>query len=388
MSSLLIHNARIVRPGEGIAAGSLRIDSGRIAQVGVSGRVPPAGADQLDAGGRWLTPGLIDIHTHGIHRFQYDAGPQHLTGAAGVLGAYGTTCVLPTLVPAPAGDLLPRLERIADALPTIGGVCIPGLHLEGPFVAVTGAACPTLPGDVRLLDEMIAACRGRVAAMSLSPETPNVLPVIERLRERGIAAFLTHTRATVEQTQAAIDAGATHATHFYDVFPVPPETEPGARPVGAVETILADPRATVDFIGDGCHVHPVAIRAALAAKGHTGVALISDSNIGAGLPPGEYDTPWGYRVRVRSGDGARNVNNNLLAGSALTMNVGMANLLRWLELPPEHVWAMGTSTPARIVGLAGKGRVEVGADADLVLWDDDLTPARTWVGGTCVYERR
>ncbi len=389
MTCMRIDNVRIVRPGKGIGLGRVLVERGRIAGVddasGPEVADGPTGCASIDGGGRLLTPGLIDVHTHGIHHYQYDMGPEHLLAAARVLGAYGTTCILPTLVPMPGPGLLPRLERIAEAIPAVTDVSIPGLHLEGPFVAVTGAACPTLPGDVGLLDEMMAACRGRVAAMSISPETPGILPVIERLRERGVAAFITHTRASVEQTQAAIDAGVTHATHFYDVFPVPPETEPGARPVGAVEAILADRRVSVDFICDGCHVHPVVIRATLAAKGHEGVVLITDSNIGAGLPPGEFDTPWGYRVRVRPGDGARNVNNNLLAGSALTMNVGMANLLRWLEMPAENVWAMGTSTPARRLGLAAKGVVETGADADLVLWNSDLTPAMTWVGGKCVY---
>jgi N-acetylglucosamine-6-phosphate deacetylase len=265
-------------------------------------------------------------------------------------------------------------------------VHIPGLHIEGPFMAVGGAACPTLPGDLGLLEEILAACAGRVAVMSLSPDAPHIVPVIRRLRERGIVVFLTHTRANVEDTEAALEAGAVHATHFYDVFYAPAETEPGARPVGAVEAILADPRASVDFIADGVHVHPTAIRAAVAAKSWRGVILITDSNIGAGLPAGVYDTPWGYPVKVSPTDAARHATKNFLAGSALTMDRGMENLLRWLKLPPEQTWAMGTLNPANLLGLTRKGRLEPGADADLVLWDDDLRPARTWLGGHCTYD--
>ena len=196
----------------------------------------------------------------------YESGPEALLSAAKELGRFGVTYVIPTLVPRIEEAFLRKLEQIADAIPSVHGVRVPGLHLEGPFVAIPGAACATVDGDLGLLEELLAACRGRVSVMSVSPETPNVLPVIERLCERGIKVFLTHTRATVEQTQAALDAGATHATHFYDVFPAPAETEPGVRPVGVVETMLADPRATVDFIADGVHVHPMAIRAAVAAK--------------------------------------------------------------------------------------------------------------------------
>lgn len=254
-------------------------------------------------------------------------------------------------------------------------------------MAIGGAACPTLPGDLDLLERIFAACDGRLAVMSLSPDAPNIVPVIRRLREKKILTFITHTRATVEQTEAALAAGASHATHFYDVFYSPAESDPGVRPVGVVEAMLADPRATVDFIADGVHVHPTAIRAAVAAKTFAGVVLITDSNIGAGLPPGVYDTPWGFPVRVAPETAARHATKNTLAGSALTMDRGMANLLRWLPLPPEQIWAMGTLNPARILGLERKGRLEPGADADLVLWEHDLRPARTWVAGKCTYEK-
>jgi len=379
----VLENVRIVRPGRCISSGSVTVRDGRIARIDPPAALPATGA-VVDGAGRLVTPGLIDIHTHGIRSHQYE-NPQDVLEAGPSLSAYGTTCFVPTVVPRPGPRLLANLERIVQAARRLQGVRVPGLHLEGPFMALSGAACPTMAGDVTYLDELIDACGGHVAAMSVSPEVDGILPVIERLRERGIVPFVTHTRATVEQTLAAVDAGARHATHFYDVFPIPPETEPGARPAGAVEVFLADSRTTVDFICDGCHVHPVAIKAAVAAKGWQGVVLITDSNIGAGLPPGEYDTPWGYRVRVRPGDGARNVENHVLAGSALTMNVGMANLLRWLTLPPEQVWAMGTANPARVLGLAGRGVIEEGADADLVLWNEDLTPACVWVGGQRVF---
>ena len=110
------------------------------------------------------------------------------------------------------------IAAIAAAIPTTPEVYIPGLHLEGPFMAVGGAACPTLPGDLGLLEEMLAACAGRLAVMSVSPDAPGIIPVIRRLRERGVVVFLTHTRANAEDTEAALEAGAVHATHFYDVF--------------------------------------------------------------------------------------------------------------------------------------------------------------------------
>jgi len=387
MSSVLIKNVRLVEPGRSIRPGDVLVRDGRIAALGSAvGAVPDA--EIVKGDGRLLTPGLIDVHTHGIMHSLYEMGPDGLRGAARELGRFGVTTVLPTIVPQIREGWLENLGRIAAAIPSVKEVNIPGLHIEGPFMAVGGAACPTLPGDLPLLDKILSACAGRMAVMSVSPDTPNIVPVIRRLRDEKVTVFLTHTRAGVAETEAALDAGAVHATHFYDVFYAPAETEPGARPVGAVEAILADPRASVDFIADGVHVHPTAIRAAVAAKSWAGVILITDSNIGAGLPPGVYDTPWGYRVKVSPGDAARHETKNFLAGSALTMDRGMANLLNWLKLPPEQVWAMGTLNPAQLLGLGRKGRLEPGADADLVLWDENLTAARTWVNGHSVYEKK
>ncbi len=390
MSALLIRDVRILNPGRETTPGDVLVRGGRIVLASALSQAASADgrdAERIDGRGRLLTPGLIDLHTHGVMHSLYESGPDGLRAAVRELGRFGVTTVLPTIVPQIRDGWLERLGEIAAAIPSVRDVHIPGLHIEGPFMAVGGAACPTLPGDLALLERILAACGDQLAIMSLSPDAPDIVPVIRRLREKNVAVFLTHTRASVEQTEAALEAGATHATHFYDVFYAPAETDPGVRPVGAVEAILADRRATVDFIADGIHVHPTAIRAAVAAKSWAGVVLITDSNIGAGLPAGTYDTPWGYPVRVSPDDAARHATKNFLAGSALTMDRGMANLLRWLDLPPEQVWAMGTLNPARVLGLHRKGRLEPGADADLVLWEDDLRPARTWVGGECTYER-
>jgi N-acetylglucosamine-6-phosphate deacetylase len=377
----LVTNARLLEPGKRVSSGDLLVENGRVAAVGHEATDLPDGVETVDAGGCLLTPGLVDLHTHGIERCIYELGPEQMSGACDCLARYGVTTVLPTTVPQTSDEYMERLAAVAATLPSIRNVSVPGLHLEGPFLALPGSGAATIPGDLVLLEELFEACRNRVTAMSVSPDAKNILPVIERLRERDVAVFLTHTRASVEETEAAIEAGARHATHFYDVFYPPAEKDPGVRPVGVVEAVLADPRATVDFIADGIHVHPTAIRAAVAAKGFEGISLITDSNVGAGLPPDVYNTPNGFRVRIEEGGAPRHETMGVLAGSALTMNRGMENLLDWLDLPPEQVWAMGTVNPARVVGLQDRGTLEVGSRADLVVWDNDLSPIRTWIGG-------
>ena len=390
MGSTLITHATLVFPGERSTPGSLLLSEGSIAALNPPESTVPPDTRRIDAGGRRVTPGLIDLHTHGVGSWLYEQSPESLLAGLAFLGRFGTTSVLPTLYRVMTRPSLPHLDALSRALGSARGVSVPGWHLEGPFLRLPGAGADTIPGDLGLLDELLAATHGRTRAMSISPDTPKILPVIERLVERGITPFITHTHASVEETERAIDAGARHATHFYDVFPVPEVREPGVRPCGAVEAILADPRCRVDFICDGVHVEPVAIRAALAAKGPGGVVLITDSNVGAGLPDGIYPTTFGFPVKVAAGNAARihdpkHPNHGSLAGSALTMDVGIANLHRWLRLPAEQIWALGTSSPAAVVGLERKGRLAVGADADLVLWNDDFTARTTWVGGEVVW---
>ena len=385
---LYIHHVRLVRPGESIAGGSALIRRGRIEELDGPA---PADAILLDGGNRLLSPGLIDLHTHGIGHFLYEHSPEDILSASRFLPQFGTTCALPTLYRVFDRGSLGHLARLAASLDGALGARFPGFHLEGPFLALPGAGAECIPGDLALLEDLLSACNGKALAMSVSPDTPEILPVIERLVEKGVVPLITHTRATVEQTCLAIEAGAIHATHFYDVFPLPPESDAGVRACGAVESLLADPRCSVDFIADGVHVHPMAIRCALAAKGFRKVLLITDSNIGAGLPEGVHDTSWGFSVRVQEGRGARvadpeNPRFGTLAGSALTMDAGIRNLHRWLNLPLDQVWAMGTLNVATLLGLKDLGRMQAGAAADLVLWNEDLTVCKTWVRGQLVFE--
>ena len=381
----VIENVNLVIPGNRIIHTAIRFENGKVAGLGADAhRV--AGDTVVNGAGRLLTPGLIDLHAHGVMQYAFGNGPDEMMAASSGLTRFGVTTVLPTVVPKRGPDMLDRLSALTSVLDQVDGADMPGLHLEGPFVALPGAGCDVVQGDLKLLDELVSACSNRICAMSVSPDTRDILPVIERLCASGIMPFVTHTRCNLEQAQAAIAAGARHATHFYDVFPLPEEADPGVRPVGAVEAYLVDRDATVDFIADGCHVDPVAIQLAVQAKSCAGVAVITDANIGAGLAPGRHTTPWGYEIEVQPGQGARIADAahpfcGALAGSALTMDQAMRNVHAWIDATPADRWGMGTRTPAVIAGLHDRGVLDVGCRADAVLWNEALEPDYVWVAG-------
>lgn len=395
MNEFVLHHVKAMRPGVGIVGDCVTVRQGKVIRIETLGdrSLVDCSMPTIDGDGRLLTPGLIEIHIHGIERYLFESSPEAMGEGLAVLPKYGVTTVLPTLYRVMDRPSLPKLEVLAAAMAQSETVNVPGFHLEGPFLALPGAGAETVPGDVALLDDLLAATGNRVWAMSVSPDTPRIMPVAKRLRERNVVGFLTHTAGTVEQTRELLDAGISHATHFYDVYPVPAERDPGVRQCGVVETVLADPRVSVDFICDGVHVEPIAIEMALQCKGVEGVLAITDANIGAGLTDGQYDSPWGMTVRVREGDACRihapgEPKDGVLAGSALTSNKAVSNLRRWLSVAEHDVWAMASRSVAGRMGLEGKGDLIPGSDADLVLWDDhagELSASRTWVGGRLVY---
>ncbi len=206
----------------------------------------------------------------------------------------------------------------------------------------------------------------------------------------GEPVFITHTRADAARTRAAIEAGARHATHFYDVFYPPEEVDMGVRPCGAAEAILADPRTTVDFILDGEHVDLTIVRLALRCMGPEGVCLITDANVGAGLPPGRYRFGKDEVEFKYPGGPARLTETSeypgCLAGSGLTMDRAVRNAVEMLEIDLPPAIRMASGNPAKVLGLAdSKGLLAEGYDADLVLLDSNLQVKQTWVGGDCVF---
>ncbi len=387
MADLLITNVDLILSDSIAAKRDILVEDGKILRVAPAGSISAESAQTMvDARDSYLAPGFIDMHIHGLLCYAIDRGPEDLQEICKALPSYGVTGFMPSVAPLPAGQDVRFLSRLAQVRSE--GALILGFFLEGPFLAMTGSLPPEALGkaDPERVEALRRAGSPYPVIFAASPDVEGVLELIPRMAQEGAPVFLTHTRADVEQTIAGIRAGIRHATHFYDVFPCPPEKDPGVRPCGVVEAVLADPAVSVDFILDGEHVHPVAVRMALACKGPGGVCLITDANLGAGLPPGVYQGLGGEIRFAYSGGPARMTENTAypgsLSGSGLTLDRAVRNARELLGLEIPLSVRMVSLNPARVLGLeSSKGRIEEGFDADLVLLDRQLNVLKTWVGG-------
>ncbi len=375
-----------------LANHSVVVNGDRIERVAPTSEVDLSDSDKLIEGnGLLLAPGYIDLHIHGSHDLLVDAGREVLERLCLLLPRYGVTGFLPTVSPRVEGE---DARHVADLSRAVSkGSAILGFFLEGPFLTLTGALPPESCGSPseRRIRSLVEAASPYRAIFAVAPDLEGVLPFIPMMADGGNPVFITHTAATVAQTQAAIEAGARHATHFYDVFPHPPETDPGVRPCGAPEAILADDRVSVDFILDGEHVDPVAVKMTLRCKSKERVCLITDANLGAGLPPGVYEGLGGEIEFAYPGAPARMTKNSRvpgsLAGSGLTLDTAVRNAVKLLDLSIADAVQMASWNPARVLGLQDvRGRVREGYFADLLLLDNELRVQKTWVGGNKIYE--
>lgn len=394
MSTLLIKNASVISDSEIQENCSVICRDGKFEGVFQNAAGLNIEADEVvDASGRYLAPGFIDMHIHGTRNLLVDAGREQLENMCRVLPEYGVTGFLPSVCPFTSlEEDLKHIASLSQSRPE--GTAILGFFLEGHFLSLTGAIANLNKDRSReAAEKLINAARPYNVVFGVSPEIEEAESIIKYMVMNGCKVFMTHTSANAEQTENAIRSGASHATHFYDVFPYPGEREPGVRGCGTVEAIMASPEVSVDFILDGEHVDPVAVRMALACKGCEKVCLITDASSNAGLPPGRYLGVGNIYIDVSyEGGPARGSAGSkypgLLCGSGLTMDKAVRNAVRLLNVSLPQAVKMASTNPARVLGLEGrKGYIKPGWDADMVLLDSSLEVMKCWVMGKMCFSR-
>ncbi|HLB23711.1 MAG TPA: N-acetylglucosamine-6-phosphate deacetylase, partial [Dehalococcoidia bacterium] len=299
-----ITNARLILD-DAVRDGALLIDGDRITAVLPPGDALPTGAHVIDAGGRYLAPGLIDVHVHGGGGFDLMSDdPDQVRGYARWVATRGVTGFLISTSGADHAQILLRLRALAPVVgPFPGGARVLGFHLEGPYInPVRKGAFP--PRWLRAPSaaeyrELYDAAQGHIVQMTLAPELPGADELIDAVVASGAVAAMGHTDATYEQAMAAIDRGVTHVTHCFNAM------RPfGHRDPGVLGAVMTSDAVTAELIGDGAHVDYAAARVLLRAKGTDRVALITDGMPLAGTVDG--DGEWeGQAIRVEGGKAVR-----------------------------------------------------------------------------------
>ena len=346
---------------------------------------------EIDAKGRYVSPGFIDIHSHGGGGADFlDATPEAFLTASALHARYGTTTIVPTATSGGLDEMLEMKRAYEQALSqNEKGADMPGLHLEGPYFAM-GQRGSQDPKQLRNPDpaeymQILENCR-HVLRWSSAPELPGALELGEELRRRNILAAIGHSDAGWEEVEAAWKAGYTHVTHLYSGMSSL-HRKNAYRYIGVLESAYLIDDMTVEIIADGKHLPAELLRFVYKFKGPDRTALITDSMRGAGMPDGpsvlgHYEK--GLPVVIEE-EVAKLPDRTSFAGSVATTDRLVRNMVQMAKVPLTDAIRMAAATPARIMGFDDRGRLQKGLRADIVLFDGEIHVSQVIVGGHSVY---
>ena len=346
---------------------------------------------ELDADGQYVSPGFIDIHSHGGGGADFlDGTPEAFLTAASMHARYGTTTIIPTATSGKLEETLAMEQAYEQALErNVSGADMPGLHLEGPYFAMSQAGAQD-PRHIRNPEpeeylQILDRCR-HILRWSVAPELPGALELGRELKRRGILAAIGHSDAEFSEVEKAWEAGYTHVTHLYSSMSTVHRRQ-AYRHAGVLEAAYMIDDMTVEIIADGKHLPAELLKFVYKFKGPERTALITDSMRGAGMADGP--SMLGHRTNglaVIIEDGvAKMPDRSGFAGSVATADRLVRNMVQMAQVPLPQVIQMAAATPARIMNLRDRGAIAPGLRADIVLFDEDIRVSRTFVGGQEVF---
>ena len=337
----------------------------------------------FDAKGLKVVPGFIDTHTHGAVGVDVNgATAEDLEKICVFMAGNGTTawqCSILTDTQEQTEWCIEQVKQHANMEQK--GADLLGIHLEGPFLSpdYKGAMPEHLlkKNDIELIRRYQALAEGRIRYITISPELEGAIDMIPALRELGIVVGIGHTGATYDVAMKAIAQGATVGTHTGNAMRLFHQHEP------AVFGAVMESDVYAETICDGRHLAPGTVRMYCKCKGLDKIVAITDSIMAAGLPDGFYHL--GVNEVVVEGGDAKLVSNGCRAGSTLTHNVALKNMLAWLPYTLEEILPTLSENPARAMGCFDrKGSIETGKDADLVLLNDEADVVHVFARGVQV----
>lgn len=388
MKSTLLYLANIVTPTEVIEHGAVVISDGKIVYVGDIENAPHGCDLRLDMRGKFLTPGLIDIHVHGGNGVSFEDTSnikKDIQVYSDWVVSTGVTNYLCSIAAKDAPSLVEKIEQYVKVFENgVSGAQPIGLHLEGPNLNVKrkGAFNPAwlrLP-DLEEAKSCIKAGKGWIRQMTLAPELPGAQEVAALFRSAGIVIAMGHTDADYDLARAALKGNFTHVTHTYNA-----QTGFHHRKPGVFGAILASDEVTTELIADTVHAHPGAMKILVRCVGSDRVVLITDAMPGAGLPDGVYNLV-GLEVTVK--DGHANLPDGTIAGSTALLNQCVHNVNQLVGVSFSDAIKMASLNPARVMGLSDHlGNIAVGKEANLVVMDHDANVYMTIVKGQIVFNQ-
>ena len=380
---MIFTNARLIFP-DGIRDGlELVARDGRIAEI--RQQTARTTNEIVDLGGNYLTPGFVDLHIHGaLGRDTMEASAEAFRAICNYHASGGTTSLLLTTATAPIAAMVNVLNAVDDCRSSIKQIA--GVHVEGPFISKNKRGAqreefiqePTAKAAERLLDYADVIKR-----ITLAPELPGALEVIDEFCARKISVSGGHSDAWDDEARAAFAHGMRSVTHTFNCMSS--ARRRGIRRIaGLLEFALSEPQINCELIADGHHVSATLMKMLYRAKGARGISLVTDATAGAGLPNESKFSLGGLDCVVKDGV-CLLADGSALAGSASRMIDLVRTLVRDVDLPLYEAIAMATENPAREVGLESKGQFNVGGDADFVVISPQLEIVRTFVGGEQIF---
>jgi N-acetylglucosamine-6-phosphate deacetylase len=383
-SDLLIIKCRIAGAELDRQTNDILIKDGKISRIQPSIK-PLSGIPILDAENNIAAPGFIDVHVHGADGADITDGTEKsLKTVCRALAKYGTTGFLATLCFKNSGDN--RHIECAASLKgkDTGGARILGLHLEGPFISAQKKGmimpdniCPPSPSTFNHICDLTA---GTLSMMTIAPELPGGLRMINRIAGKDIIASFGHSSANYKETCEGIKAGISHVTHIFNAMHSMHHREPGPLPA-----LMESERVTAQIIADGIHIHPSMAALAYRMLGPSRCVLITDGVQALGLSDGKYHRDG---IDYEIAGGTARYKDGTLIGTAVGINSLISRFRDMTKCSFSSILRMVSENPARILGLDKKGSIEAGKDADIVIIDDNFNIASTIVEGKIVYDRK
>ncbi len=389
---MIFKNARLVLADRIVANGCVEIENGKIVRVAERDLAAESGELAMDVAGNYLAPGFIDLHIHGaLRRDAMEANAEAFETICKFHASGGTTSLALTTVTGTLDEILRVINAAATFRNTLhDGANVLGVHIEGPYFS------REKPGAHRLdlirnpqheEYEKLLERADVITQMTLAPELPGALALIEALRESGIRASGGHSDAWDEEACAAFAHGMQQVTHTFNCMSS--ARRRGAyRVAGLLEFAMSEPEILCELIADGRHVSPTLMRMLYQAKGPDGICLVTDATAGAGLAEDKHFALGDIDCIVRDEVGLT-ADGAALAGSTATMIRLVRNVVELAGVSLVEGVRMATLNPARALGLdSSKGQIAENADADFVVLSPDLHVLKTFVGGRCVFDSR